>query len=456
MEFRLHIGGRMKDLTKGKPVPLIIRFAIPIFFGNIFQILYSLVDTRIVGELLGGESLAAVGSTNSVNALIVGFLFGLTNGFAIIVARKFGAKKEEELRRSVAATLVLGLATSLLLTILSSIFLYPLLEALNTPKELIQEAYSYIRIIFLGMTISMIYNICSSVLRAIGDTLTPLFFLCIAVVINAVLDYVLIEFTTLGVKGAAYATLISQFLSGVLCIIYIYKKYPFLHLKKKDFILDKNSVKGMFQIGLSMGFMSSLVSLGSVALQSSINTFGEETIVAHTGARKLTELFMLMFSTLGTAMATFAGQNLGAGKIDRVKYGLRKAILIGWIWSGLVVLVTYTCAPMLIRLVTATKTQEIIDTATLYLRVNTVFYFVAALITIIRNTMQGIGETKIPVVSSMIELVGKVLIVIFLTPRLDYMGVIIAEPIIWFLMVIPLIVRIITTPILKEKPNSIT
>ncbi len=441
----------MKDLTQGKPIPLIIRFAIPIFIGNIFQLLYSLVDTRIVGDLLGEESLAAVGSTNSVNTLIVGFLFGLTNGFAIIVARRFGAKKEEELRKSVAGTIVLGLATSLLLTILSSIFLYPLLEVLNTPKEVIDEAYSYIRIIFLGMTISMIYNICSSLLRAIGDTITPLFFLILAVVMNGVLDYTLIKYTNLGVKGAALATVISQLFSGLLCIIYIYKKYPFLHPKKQDFKLNKNLVTSMLQIGLSMGFMSSLVSIGTVALQSSINTFGKETIVAHTAARKLTELFMLMFTTLGTAMATFAGQNLGAGKIDRVKYGIRKSILIGWIWSGGVILVTYTCAPMLIRFVTASENTNIIDTATLYLRVNTVFYFVTAMITIIRNAMQGIGETKIPVFSSMVELVGKVLIVIFLTPKLDYMGVIIAEPIVWFLMVIPLIVRIVTTPILKES-----
>lgn len=444
----------MKDLTQGKPVPLIIRFAIPIFIGNLFQLLYSLADTRIVGELLGEESLAAVGSTNSVNSLIVGFLYGLTNGFAIIVARRFGAKKEEELRRSVAATIVLGLITSLLLTILTSLFLYPLLKLLNTPEDVINEAYSYIRIIFLGMTILMIYNVCSSILRAIGDTITPLIFLSIAVLTNVVLDYAMIGYTTLGVRGAAYATLISQFLSATLCIIYIIKRYPFLHPKKQDFSLDKKLVKDMYQSGLSMGLMSSLVSIGSVSLQSAINSFGKATIVAHTAARKLTELFMMMFTTLGTTMATFAGQNLGAGKIDRVKYGIRKSLLIAWIWSAGVVLVTYTCAPMLIRWVTATDNQNIIDTATLYLRVNTVFYFVTAMIIVLRNAMQGIGEIKIPVISSMIELIGKVMIVLVLTPRLDYMGVIIAEPIVWFLMVIPLIVRIITTPILKEKPNS--
>ena len=440
----------MKDLTKGNPVKLIFMFAIPIFIGNVFQLLYSLVDTRIVGQMLGEQSLAAVGATNSVNTLVVGFLYGLTNGFAIIVARSFGAKNEKDLRKSVAATFVLGIITSLVLTVISVVFLYPLLQLLNTPLDVIEESYQYIRIIFLGMTISMLYNICSCVLRAIGDTITPLIFLVIAVVTNIVLDYTLIRYTDLGVKGAAYATLFSQFLSAVLCFIYIYKKYPLLHLRRSDFKFDKVLIKKMYQTGLSMGFMGSLVSIGTVSLQSSINTFGKETIVAHTAARKLTELFMLMFTTLGTTMATYAGQNLGAGEIKRVKIGTRKAIIIAWIWSTGVIFITYTCAPLLIRLVTATENEAIIATASLYLRVDTVFYYVPAMVTIIRTTMQGIGESKVPILSSLIELVGKVLVVLLLAPKLHYMGIVLAEPIVWILMVIPLIVRIKRTPLLKE------
>lgn len=444
----------MKDLTKGNPVRLILTFAIPIFIGNILQLLYSLIDTRIVGQLLGKSSLAAVGATNSINTMVVGFLFGLTNGFAILVARSFGAKREEDVRKHVAATLVLGMIVSLLLTVVSVAFLMPLLRLLNTPEEVIKESYDYIVIIFAGMTISMIYNICSSVLRAIGDTITPLIFLSISVVSNILLDYVLVKFTALGVKGAAYATIISQLLSGVLCIVYIIKKYPMLHLKKKDFHFGKSVVIKMYQTGLSMGFMSSLVSIGTVALQSSINTFGQDTIVAHTAARKITELFMMMFGTLGTTMATYAGQNLGAGEIGRVRYGIKKAILIAWIWSAGVILASYTVAPAMIRFVTGGNDSTVVSTASLYLRVDSVFYFVPAMITILRNSMQGIGENSVPIVSSLIELVGKVLVVILLTPKLDYMGIIVAEPIVWILMVIPLILRILRTPILKETGNK--
>lgn len=441
----------MKDLTKGNPIRLILIFAIPIFIGNVLQLLYNLIDTRIVGQILGENALAAVGATNSINNLIVGFMLGLINGFSILVARNFGAKEEENLKKSVAATLSLGLLVAVVITVFSVIFLMPLLELLNTPKEVIHESYRFIRIIFLGISISAIYNVCACVLRAMGDAITPLIFLSISVVCNVVLDYVFIGPLNLGVEGAAYATVISQFLSAVLCILYIRKKYPILHLKREDFRFPLPMLRMMFTSGLSMGFMSSLVSIGTVALQSSINTFGTDIIVAHTAARKLTELFMLSFSTLGITMATFASQNLGAKQIKRIKEGLYKTILLTFVWSLGVMVVTYTIAPVLIKWVTASSNEIVIDTATKYLRINTVFYFVPAMITVIRNTMQGIGDCIIPIVSSMIELVGKVLIVLFLAPKLSYMGIIISEPIVWVLMVIPLLLRIFTNPVLKEK-----
>ena len=441
----------MKDLTKGNPIRLILIFAIPIFIGNVLQLLYNLIDTRIVGQILGENALAAVGATNSINNLIVGFMLGLINGFSILVARNFGAKEEENLKKSVAATLSLGLLVALVITVFSVIFLMPLLELLNTPEQVIHESYRFIRIIFLGISISAIYNVCACVLRAMGDAITPLIFLSISVVCNIVLDYLFIGTFKLGVEGAAYATVISQCLSAVLCILYIRKKYPILHLKREDFRFHLPMLRMMFTSGLSMGFMSSLVSIGTVALQSSINTFGTDIIVAHTAARKLTELFMLSFGTLGITMATFASQNLGAKQIKRIKEGLYKTILLTFIWSLGVMLVTFTIAPVLIRWVTASSNEVVIATATKYLRINTVFYFVPAMITVIRNTMQGIGDCIIPIVSSMIELVGKVLIVLFLAPKLSYMGIIISEPIVWVFMVIPLLIRIFTNPVLKEK-----
>lgn len=441
----------MKDLTKGSPGRLMIQFAIPIFIGNIFQLFYSLVDTRIVGSTLGNEALAAVGATSTMNNLIIGFLIGLTNGFAIWVARDFGANNEIGMRKDLAGTLKLGVIISILLTIISVSFLTPILRLLNMPEELMESGRAYIRVILLGMSAAMLYNVCASVLRAIGDTFTPLCFLIFSTILNIGLDYFLILGMGTGVEGAAYATVISQSLAALMCFMYIWKRYPILHLSRIDFKTDWALTKTLLTSGLSMGLMQSLVSLGTVALQGTINTLGTNTIVAHTGARKITEIFMLPFSVLGMTMATYCSQNLGAGKIDRIKQGLKQVILAAWGWCVLVIIASYTIAPYLIQLVTATKIEEVVNTATLYLRVDTLLYFVPALISILRNALQGLGDHTTPIFSSSIELIGKVMVVIFLTPRLQYMGIILAEPIVWVVMVIPLIIRILTMPELKHQ-----
>ncbi len=440
----------MKDLTKGNPGKLMIQFAIPILIGNIFQLFYSLVDTRIVGSTLGTDALAAVGATSTVNNLVIGFLIGLTNGFAILAARDFGAQRYIELRKVVANILKLGLIISFILTLLSVSFLEPLLMVLNMPEDLMMEGMAYIKVILLGMTAAMLYNVCASVLRAIGDTVTPLLFLIGSTIMNIGLDYLFILGFKTGVEGAAYATVIAQSIAAMMCFIYIWNRYPMLHIKKEDFKHDRMLSRALLTSGLSMGMMQSLVSLGTVTLQSAINQLGTHIIVAHTGARKVTEIFMLPFSVLGMTMATYCSQNLGAGKIERIKKGLKQVLLVAWGWCLIVTLASYTIAPTLIQLVTATQLQEVIETATLYLRIDTLFYFVPAMISILRNALQGLGDHIMPIVSSSIELVGKVLVVLFLTPVLGYMGIILAEPIVWVLMVIPLIVRIYTLPVLKE------
>ena len=444
----------MKDLTRGNPGKLMIQFAIPILIGNIFQLFYSLVDTRIVGSTLGNEALAAVGATSTVNNLIIGFLVGLTNGFTILVARDFGAKKEEALGKDLASILKLGMMISLLLTLLSISFLKPLLTILNMPENLMADGMKYIRVILIGMTAAMLYNVCASVLRAMGDTVAPLCFLIISTIINIGLDYLFILGFHTGVEGAAYATVISQSVSAIMCFIYVWKRYPILHIKLSDFKHDALLNKALLTTGLSMGMMQSLVALGTVALQGAINILGTNTIVAHTAARKIKEIFMLPFSVLGMTMATYCSQNLGAGKIDRIKQGLKQAILIAGSWCILVVIMSYTITPVLIQLVTATEIQEVIHTATLYLKVDTLLYFVAAIICIFRNALQGMGDNITPVISSFIELVGKVLVTVFLTPLLKYMGIILAEPIVWLLMVIPLIIRMRTIPVLKEHKTN--
>lgn len=439
----------MKDLTREKPIKVIINFAIPICMGSLFQLFYSLVDTRIVGSTLGLDALAAVGATTTLNSLVVGFLIGLTSGFSVITAQSFGAGNHSRVRKSVAAALILGLFVSIFLTIVSICGLNHILTWLNMPEEHYEQGYSYIIIILAGMTASMLYNICASILRAIGDTITPLCFLIFSTVLNIFLDYGLILGLHMGVAGAAAATVLSQMTAFILCAVYMWKKYDFLRFEKEDLKINKKIAKELLTSGLSMGFMQSLVSLGTVSLQSAINTFGTNIIVAHSAARKITELFMLPFSVLGMTMTTYCGQNLGAGRINRIKLGIRDALLMAWGWCVLVVLASYTIAPFLVQAVTAATEEEVIFTASLYLRVDTVLYFVAAMITVFRNALQGIGDCVVPVISSFIELAGKVLIVIFLTPYLAYWGIILAEPIVWVLMVIPLIIRVCTIGVLK-------
>lgn len=433
----------MKDLTKGKTLPLILEFALPIAIGNLFQIFYSLADTRIVGQYLGETALAAVGATSSLNNMIIGFLMGMTNGFAIIVSRYYGAKDEKNIRKSVAATFVLGIVMALVFTFFSVVFLRQILGVLNTPQELMEGAYNYFRIILIGMIAAMLYNVCAGLFRAIGDSITPLVFLIISSFMNIGLDLLFVSRLNFGVEGAAAATVLSQIISFVACIIYMIKKYPVLHFGMAELRLEKDMVKAMFGIGCSMGFMNSLINLGSVALQGAINSLKDANyIVAHMAARKITEIFMLPFTVFGSTMATFSGQNLGANKPERIIKGIKQSIIITWIWCAGVIVMSYTVVPYMVQMITATKVQMVIDTASLYLRVNTILYFIVGVICVLRNTMQGIGDSITPVVSSSLELLCKVLIAFLLTPYLGYWAIILSEPVSWVIMVIPLLVGI--------------
>lgn len=444
----------MKDLTKGSPVRLILQFAVPVMLGNLFQLLYNLADTRIVGSFLGDHALAAVGATNSINSLLIGLLMGLANGFAITTARRFGAGDRDGVRRSVGAIVTWSLAFSAGLTVLALLLLHPVLRMLNTPSELIGQSAAYFRVILLGAVVTMLYNMCAAVLRAIGDSVTPLIFLILAALLNVGLDLLCVCVLRLGVTGAALATVAAQAFSVVLCLIYVRRRYAWLWPSAKELCPDAPLTGQLFGAGLSMALTLSLVNIGSILLQSAINTFGVNTIVAHTAARRLTELFMLPFSVLGQTMATYCGQNLGAGRFDRIRTGIGRSLLLAWGWCVLVVVLSYTVVPGMIRAVTGTKTAEVVATGTLYLRVDTLFYMVAAAISIIRNALQGIGDHVTPIVSSAIELLGKLAVVIFLAPRLGYFGVILSEPIVWALMVIPLIVMLLRHPAMRRSASG--
>lgn len=454
MSYGVHpwAGHTMRDLTKGKPSFLILTFALPIFLGNLLQLAYSLVDTRIVGSFLGEDALAAVGATTTLSNLIVGFLLGLSSGFAILTAQFFGAGDMNRVRRSLAEALKIGLAVALLLTAAGIVFLQPILRFLNVPQELQGIAGEYIFVIIAGLTATLLYDVFSATLRAMGDTLMPLLILVFSVVLNIVGDVLFVVVWETGVGGAAVATVLSQVVSVVICGIYMFARYEQLRLKPEDFIQsDPQMVWNMISSGFSMGFMTSLVNIGTLTLQTSINKLGQDIIIAHTAARKISEIFMIMFSVFGQTMATYCGQNLGAGKTGRIKRGIWLAILYTCIWSVLTILASYTIGAFLVNLVTGSQNPVVVKNATDYLKFDTLFYFITAVICVVRNAMQGLGERVVPLFSSALEMLGKIAIAAKLVPMLGYTGVILAEPIVWFLMVIPLLIRIFRMPVLKDN-----
>lgn len=441
----------MKNLTNGKPLRLILNFAVPLFIGQLFQLFYSLVDTRIVGETLGEASLAAVGATTTLSDMLTGLLNGFTNGAAIIAATFFGAGDEKNMKKAVGGTILSGTGLAVVISVLCLVFMTPLLHFLNISENILEESRSYISVVLAGLLAATLYNVCAAVLRAIGDSFTPLLFLIVASFLNIILDYTLILYGHMGVAGAAWATVISQAVSALLCFIYMRRRYPVLRLSAEDIRPERAVYRKLLSTGISMAFMVSFVNMGTLALQTSINTFGTNIIVAHTAARKATSIFMLPFSVLGTTLATYCGQNLGAGRFSRIRTGIRDTVLVTFGWCVLVILMAYTISPLLIQMITSTTQKDIIDTASLYLKVNTAFYFVPAVICLFRNSMQGFGDSRTPVFSSSLELIGKVLIAFLLAPAIGYMGIIVAEPIVWIIMVIPLIVNMVRNPILKAE-----
>ena len=434
---------KTKTLTEGTPWKQILLFSIPIFWGNVFQLLYSLVDTKIVGSTLGTEALAAVGSVSTLHTLMTGFLNGLTLGFSLITAMCFGAKNRERLKKSFAAAISLGVLTTAILVVALMIFLHPVLNLLHVPQAQFEMAYAYISVLIVGLFATLFYNLCANTLRAIGDALTPLIFLIVATVSNIGLDYLFILGFQMGVQGAAYATVLAQLLSVVLCLIRIFRKFPILHIQKVDFRFDRELIAEMYKSGLSMGLMSCLVGIGTILLQSAINTLGTTVIVAHTAARKVFELVSLPNSVLGSAMATYCGQNYGARRFDRIRQGIRASLIIAAVWAVVVFLICHTIEGKLIQFVASTTNPDVIYWGSTYLKVDMSFIVICGVIVILRNSMQGFGDRVIPVFSSCIELAGKIIFAFVFAPMFAYWGIIWAEPVVWIAMVIPLIVKVV-------------
>ena len=307
------------DMTVGKPAKLILAFSIPMLVGNIFQQFYSMVDTIVVGRFIGVQALAAVGATGAMSFLVLGFIQGLTNGFAVIIAQKFGANNEKGVKRSVAMSFYLSIASTIVITAISLIFAMPLLRIMKTPKDIINDSFKYIAIIYGGTLVVIFYNLFASILRALGDSKTPLYFLILSSVINVILDIVLVVYIPLGVKGTAIATVVSQGISCVLCYVYMKKKFPILKLSKKDWRLDIALIRRLLNIGVPAAIQYSIIAIGIMILQVAINGLGSTVVASYTAASKVEQLVTQPAATFGTAMATYAAQNLGAKKIERIK-----------------------------------------------------------------------------------------------------------------------------------------
>ena len=422
-----------KDMTLGSPIKLIVAFSIPILLGNLFQQFYSMVDTAIVGRYIGVEALAAVGSTGSLIFLIVDFALGLTAGFAVPIAQTFGANDYKKMRHYIAMSIYLCILLTLVLTVLSVWFTRPLLELLNTPADIIDDAYNYLVIIFAGLGTTVFYNMIAGILRSIGDSKTPLYFLIVSSVINIVLDLVFILNFNSGVAGAAYATVIAQGISGLLCLWVAARRYKILHLSKEDFTYQTNSILKLIGIGLPMALQYSITAVGCMVQQAAVNSLGSISVAAFTAASKVEQLAMKPFMTLGMTMVTYTGQNLGAGKPDRIKVGVRAGMFICVICALVSGLSLYFYGEALSGLFISASQEAaaVITNAKIYLDIVILYFIPLGAIFVYRNSLQGMGEGLITMMAGMIELLARAAVALPFTSKLGYMAVCYAGPAAW-------------------------
>lgn len=419
------------NMTEGSILRNLIWFAVPVLIGNIFQQLYNVADTAIIGNILGDTALAAVGAAAPVYGLMIGFAGGLTNGFAVVIARFFGAGDERGVKRSVALTYLLSAGIAFVLTVASLIALHPLMASLKTPPEIIGDTEKYMRAIMLFSAVTIAYNMFAGMMRALGNSKTPLYFLIVSTFVNIGLDFLFVGAFKMGVAGAAYATVISQGVSVALCIWYVVKKCRVLLFSRRELILDKPLLSDLAATGMSMGLMYAIVSVGSVILQGAVNSFGTTTITAHTAARKIDDIFMLPLGTIALASSTFASQNFGAGKMDRVKKGIKYSIFIALGWSAFSIIVAVLFRRQMIRALTGTSDHAVIATASKYIVWNISFFFVLSFLLVLRSSLQGVGRKLVPVTGSAVEFALKIVAAAVFAPKLGYFGICISEPVIW-------------------------
>ena len=426
-------------MTVGSPVKLIIQFMIPMFLGNVFQQFYNIVDSIVAGQFIGVDALAAIGSTGSLMFFVTGWLNGLSSGFAIIVAQRFGARKYDEMRHYVAMSFYLMAAFALVMTAAFLALNEPILRLMNSPENVMHDVKSYMGIIYAGLIITAAYDILAAVLRALGDSRSPLYFLIISAGINVVLDIVLICVFGMGVEGCAYATVLAQGISAMCCIIYIVKKYPILHLKKENFAISLDSFRRLIALGIPMGLQFSITAIGTIIVQGAVNIYGTTYMAGFSAAGKIQNIASMVAVSMGATIATYVGQNRGAGKMDRVKQGVNYCWIMLLVWSVIEMLLMYFGGKYFTYLFVSSSQTDVINVSVTYF--HTVFWAYPFLCTIFlfRNALQGMGYGLVPMLGGVFELVARTAIVVFVAGKTTFAGVCLADPVAWIAALIPLI-----------------
>lgn len=427
------------DLLHGPILKAMLAFAVPLFFSAVFQQLYNTVDTVIIGHTLGDEALAAMGAAAAVYDLLNGFALGIGNGLAIVTSRSFGSGDTDYLKKSVATSIVIGVCVTAVMTVAVRFILYPFLKVLHTPEEILDQSYTYISTITLFIGVMFAYNLCAGLLRAIGNSVMPLVFLILSSLLNIGLDFFFITQLAMGVRGAAVATVLAQGVSVLACLVYIRKRAGILIPKRIHFVWDKALYQEMLAQGFSMAVMSSIVSAGTAILQSGINSLGYLVIAGHVAARKLFSLLMMPYIAISQTISTFVAQNYGAGQMGRIRRALKYSYLCGAVLTAGITLFTIPLAPVMVRLLSGSSEAVVIENGALYLRVVAPCLAILALLNPTRFALQCIGNKILPIASSVIELIGKYLFVVFLIPGFQYMAVIFCEPVIWLFMDVELL-----------------
>ncbi len=423
----------IRDLTYGNPMSLILGFSMSLFWGMLFQQLYNIIDTAIVSWFIGKEAYTGVGTTGAINFLIMGFCMGVCNGFAIPVAQRFGAKDMKSMRKFVSHAIILCVIFAVVMTFFVSIFCRQILVAMQTPEDVLDYAYKYIIVIFLGIPVTYMYNLLSGIIRALGDSKHPVQFLIIASIINIGLDLLFIIPFKWGITGAALATVVSQALSGIMCLIFIIKKIDILELKREDWKPDRSHFLILINMGVPMGLQYSITAIGSVILQTAINGLGTDAAAAVTTAQKVGMFFCIPFDALGSTMATYGGQNVGAKKLDHLQDGLMAAVKLGCGYAIIALLVLYFFGRSFAMIFLDANDASCLDNAHLYLIINAAFYIPLALVNIVRFIIQGMGYSMFAVLAGVMEMVGRTLVAVLLVPMFGFPAICFASPIAWIL-----------------------